>query len=445
VDEATKLAISGINGGAFDRVYRVVLPNGSVRWISSHGRVFFEGEGEQPRPVRFVGVNMDVTDRRQSEDLLREGQKLESIGLLAGGVAHDFNNLLTVIIGNASTAPDGCTTRDQTEAILSAAERAAQLTRQLLAYAGKGYVIARVVDLTDLVARSRALLLTSVPRRVKLDFRLGERLPCIEADPSRIEQVLLNLVSNAGEAIPPGTDGLVEVSTGQLELTPELARQHSRTWEVAAGMYVWLEVRDNGAGMDESTLSRMFDPFFSTKFTGRGLGLAAVQGIVRSGKGFLDVKSMPEGGTSFRVYLPASAKQPAVKEVAPLEVKRGTATVLVVDDEDMVRKVACHMLRSHGYEVREAADGRQALGVLEGEAVLPAAVLLDLAMPVMGGEELIPILEQRYPEVKIVVSSGYPEEEARKGFPQRAVAGFLQKPYTASVLAAKMGEVLDEE
>jgi CheY-like chemotaxis protein len=134
-----------------------------------------------------------------------------------------------------------------------------------------------------------------------------------------------------------------------------------------------------------------------------------------------------------------------VKELAPLEVKRGTATVLVVDDEDMVRKVACHMLRSHGYEVREAADGRQALGVLEGEAVLPAAVLLDLAMPVMGGEELIPILEQRYPEVKIVVSSGYPEEEARKGFPQRAVAGFLQKPYTASVLAAKMGEVLDEE
>ncbi len=256
---------------------------------------------------------------------------------------------------------------------------------------------------------------------MSLRFNLSQNLPLIEADPSRIEQILMNLVINAGEAIPPKTDGWIEIATGSCEVTPEIASRHSQAFDVQTGPHVFLEVRDNGAGMDETTLSRIFDPFFSTKFTGRGLGLAAVHGIVRSSKGFIDVRSSPGDGSTFRVFLPASEEKRPERvrrnaATAPRQELRGSATVLVVDDEEMVRKLACMTLRRHGYDVLEAKDGRDALQVLADAASLPALVLLDLAMPVMGGDELVPILEQRYPGLKIVVSSGYPEEDARKGF-----------------------------
>ncbi len=442
--EAMKQAIEGANSGAYHREYRVVWPDGSVHWVASHGRVLFECEGEQRRAVRCVGVNMDITDRRHAEERLRQTQKLESIGVLAGGVAHDFNNLLTVIMGSASTALAECPSCELSQAILFASERAAYLTRQLLAYAGKGHNVIKLVDLTAVVSQCTSLLSAAVPKRVALSFNLSKDLPCLEADPTCIEQILMNLVVNAGEAIPPKADGLIEIATTSVEVTPGMARLHSRTYDVAAGRYVCLEVRDNGDGMDEATIVRIFDPFFTTKFTGRGLGLAALEGIVRTLKGFVEVRSSCGCGTTFRVFLPASDKARSMVKggSTPREALRSACTILVVDDEEMVRRLACRTLRRHGYEVQEAQDGKDALRALAESPALPSLVLLDLAMPVLGGDELVPILEMTYPGLKILMSSGYPEEEARKLSPSGSVISFLQKPYTGVVLVEKVAHAL---
>lgn len=445
VEGALEEALAGANGGAYDREYRIAWPDGSVHWVASHGRVYFEGEGEQRHFLRFLGVNMETTARRQADERLRQTQKLESIGVLAGGVAHDFNNLLTVIMGSASSALAECPACEHSQAILSASERAAYLTRQLLAYAGKGQFVVRTFDLADLVSRSTRLLSASVPKRVGLAFDLPNSLPLLEADPTRVEQVLMNLVINAGEAIPPKTDGRIEIAARECEVTDEMVRRRATAFDVRAGQYVCLEVRDNGTGMDEATAARIFEPFFSTKFTGRGLGLAAVHGVVRTSGGFIEVETAPGAGSTFRVFLPASRKERPAEPAVPApkrEEAPGAATILVVDDEELVRKLASMALRRHGYEVLEAQDGKEALEVIARSPSPPSLVLLDLAMPVMGGDELAPILHRKYPDVKIVMSSGYQEEEARKGFSSAAVAGFLQKPYTVMALLETIDEVL---
>jgi PAS domain S-box-containing protein len=399
-----------------------------------------------PSPEGLSLFFTDTTERHRTEERLRQTQKLESIGVLAGGVAHDFNNLLTIIMGSASGALAQCPSCEHSQAILSASERAAYLTRQLLAYAGKGRTITRLVNLTEVISQMTNLLSVSIPKRVNLSFSLSKGLPFLEADPSQIEQILMNLVINAGEAIPPKTDGVIEIATGDSEVTPETAQQHSKEYDVTPGRYVCLEVRDNGTGMDESTVPRIFDPFFTTKFTGRGLGLAALHGIVRTSGGFVEVRSSVGHGTTFRVFLPASAKMAPVvhpRNTPRKQPLRGSSTVLVVDDEEMVRKLACLTLRRHGYEVQEAQDGENALRVLANSSSLPSVVLLDLAMPVMGGDELVPLLGAKYPRLKIIMSSGYPEEEARRVAPNGSIAGFLQKPYTGVSLAEKIAQVLE--
>ncbi len=277
-----------------------------------------------------------------------------------------------------------------------------------------------------------------------LSYNLSKDLPCLEADPTCVEQILMNLVVNAGEAMPPKAEGLIEIATTSVEVTPEMARLHSRTYDAGAGRYVCLEVRDNGDGMDESTASRIFDPFFTTKFTGRGLGLAALEGIVRTLRGFVEVRSSCGCGTTFRVFLPASDKVLPMEQgsSARSEEPGGARTILVVDDEEMVRRLASRTLRRHGYEVQEAQDGKDALRALAESPKLPCLVLLDLAMPVLGGDELVPILETTYPGLKILMSSGYPEEEARKLSPSGSVISFLQKPYTGVVLVEKVARAL---
>ena len=290
--------------------FEFVLEDGSRYNMIGSAVPFLDPES---RSRGSVGTFVDITERKQNEGRLRQVQKLESVGLLAGGIAHDFNNLLTVIIGNADSALHNYPFVQEVEHIMSASKRAAELTRQLLEYAGKGQFVAMTFNLSDLVSRSTRLLSSSIPKRVELVFHVSEQELPIEADPSQIEQVLMNLVVNAGEAIPPQADGRIEIATSICEVTPDVVRAHAPAFDARPGRFVCLEVTDNGSGMDEATLTQIFDPFFSTKFTGRGLGLAAVQGIVRSCGGFIDVHSSSGAGSTFRVFLPAAETKPAAE------------------------------------------------------------------------------------------------------------------------------------
>jgi nitrogen-specific signal transduction histidine kinase/CheY-like chemotaxis protein len=392
---------------------------------------------------------LDITEHKRTEVRLRQAQKLESIGLLAGGIAHDFNNLLTVILGSAAFARTKYPSIEELQHIITASERAAHLTSQLLAYAGKGQFISKTFSLTDVVSNSADLLSISITKRIELSFNLSPEVLLIKGDPGQIERILMNLVINASEAIPSQADGRIEIATSTCEVMPEVARAHAPTYDVQPGTFVCLKVTDNGCGMDEVTRAKIFDPFFSTKFTGRGLGLPAVQGLVRSCRGFIDVHSFPGAGSTFRVFLPVSTGKPAAAIAAgarPDTSVRGDhrhAIVLVVDDEEMVRSMACMALRSAGYEVLEAKNGRDALEVLAAAATLPRLVLLDLTMPVMGGAELVPILNHDYPSLRIIVTSGYSEEDARRDLPPEAIADFLQKPYTLTTLTEKVEGTLN--
>jgi PAS domain S-box-containing protein len=279
------------------------------RLVVDSRQVLFEGVGPGSS-ASILTISHDITERKETEERLRQVQKLESIGLLAGGIANDFNNLLTVILGNAYSAVTKYPSCEEVRHIITASERSANLIRQLLAYAGKGQFISETFDLTDLVTRCTDLLSASVPKRVKLSFNLWPDELLIKADPSQIEQVLMNLVINAGEAIPPHTDGRIEIAASPSEVEPEVVPAHAPAFDARPKQFVCLEVSDNGSGIDEEILSKIFDPFFSTKFEGRGLGLAAVHGIVRSCNGFIDVESSRGAGSRFRVFLPAAGKAP---------------------------------------------------------------------------------------------------------------------------------------
>jgi PAS domain S-box-containing protein len=425
----------------------LALQDGSRANIIGNAVPLLDAEG---RPNGAVAIFVDITEQKKTEERLRQAQKLESIGLLAGGVAHDFNNLLTVIMGSAYSVLSKYPPTEEVRNIITASERAANLTRQLLAYAGKGQFVSETFDITKFVSRCTELLTASVPKKVGLTFHLSpEELP-VKADPSQIEQVLMNLVINAGEAIPPHTEGRIAIVTSACQVTLEVVRAHAPAFDARPGPFVCLDVSDNGSGMDEATVAHIFDPFFSTKFTGRGLGLAAVHGIVRSCNGFIEVSSAFGAGSKFRVFLPAAGNKPLAQvSVASLpdasrRRKPAPATVLVVDDEEMVREMACAVLREGGCQVLEAGDGRHALEVLAGAASPPSLALLDLAMPRMGAEELVPILNRKFPGLRIVVTSGYLEADARRRFSPRAVAGFLQKPFRAGELLEKVEQALHD-
>jgi PAS domain S-box-containing protein len=286
----------------YNQELELAFEDGSRARIIGNAVPFLDAEG---RSRGAVAIFMDITERIRNEERLRQAQKLESIGLLAGGVAHDFNNLLTVIIGNADSALRDHPSMIEIQHIMSASERAAELTRQLLAYAGKGQFVTRTFDLSDLVSTCAQLLSASIPQGVQLVLHLSEQKLLLRADPSQIDQILVNLVINAGEAIPPQTAGRIEIATSASEVALEKVCEHAPQFDARPGRFVCLEVTDNGSGMDEAMLTRIFDPFFSTRFAGRGLGLAGVQGIVRSCKGFIEVHSSRGIGSTFRVFLPA--------------------------------------------------------------------------------------------------------------------------------------------
>jgi PAS domain S-box-containing protein len=381
----------------------------------------------------FVALAVDVTERKRLDEQMRQTQKLESIGLLAGGIAHDFNNLLTGIIGNASllTADPLCSDwRTRLDEIVKTGERAASLTKQLLAYAGKGHFYLQPVNLTAVVRALLPLIKTSLPTKSEMTLELDDTLPAIHSDRSQIEQVLMNLVINAGEALGD-SPGRITVRTCMQELGDAAAARFG----MEPGQYCCLEVIDTGCGMDEITRSRVFEPFFSTKFTGRGLGLAAVHGIVRSCKGMIRVESQQGRGARFSVFFPTVMGTVAGDAgEARSSLPRVSGVVLVVDDEEMVRSVAKGALEKFGLKVILAANGVEAVERFREAAEQIDAVLLDIKMPVMDGYETLKQLRRVRPDVEVLISSGFGEEEAVRNFRGQGITGYVQKPYRAPAL-----------
>jgi signal transduction histidine kinase len=383
---------------------------------------------------------------RAGEERLRQAQKMESIGILAGGVAHDFNNLLVGVVGNASLAkemlPPDNPIVELLEGVMKTGEQAAHLTRQMLAYAGKGALVVERLRLSALIPEMNRLVRPLISKKIALRLDLDDDSPPIEADRGQIQQVFMNLALNAAEAMDGG-EGLITVKTGVENVDERYIQSHPEAAELRPGEYAFLEVCDNGCGMDDATRARIFDPFFSTKFTGRGLGLAAVAGIVRSHKGAIAASSAPGQGSCFRVLFPAATRaagEPAdPAHTAPLQ---GSGVVLVVDDEPIVREMAKRALERHGYTVLAADSGLAAIDVLKRHPGGVALVILDLSMPHMDGEEALPELRKIRPGVKVVVSSGYSEAETMSLFEGQQVSGFIQKPYTSTGLAEKVKDAI---
>jgi PAS domain S-box-containing protein len=405
--------------------------------------------------MSFVAENIAVgierkwgeDEREKLEAQIQHAQKLESLGVLAGGIAHDFNNLLTGILGNAdltlmslpATSPSYQSVRE----IKKTAERAADLSRQMLAYSGRGSFLIETIDLNDVVREMGHLLEASISKRAVLTYELATDLPPVVADTTQIRQVIMNLITNASDAVGDA-DGLIRVRTGVRHCDRAYLGETYLDDQLPEGRYVYLEVEDTGCGMDEATLQRIFDPFFTTKFTGRGLGLAAALGIIRGHRGAVEVKSDVGKGTLFRVFFPMS-DQPvkrAAPEAAVGETRRTGGTVLLVDDEQAIRDVAGRMLEQAGYTVLRAADGNEAVSLFGDRKDEIGCVLLDLTMPRKGGEETFRELKGIRPDVRVVVSSGYSEQEVAQRFAGEDVAGFVQKPYLFATLVSRVSDAM---
>jgi PAS domain S-box-containing protein len=395
-------------------------------------------------------VARDITDRKRFEEQLRQSQRLESLGILAGGIAHDFNNLLTGVLGNASIAaellPDGSTAQSMLREITTAAQCLADLTRQLLAYAGKGALATASVNLTNLVREIAALVQSSIPKNVHVRLQLDELLPDVHADPSQLQQIIMNLIINGAEAIPPNEVGTVIVTTTSQAVDENYILTILSPCDVKPGQYVCLEVHDTGKGMDTETQARIFDPFFTTKIKGRGLGLAAVLGIVGSHQGAIKVYSQPGKGSTFKVLLPAQAQPVGIKQSASArESLRGEGTILVIDDEEVIRKVAKTSLEQlYGYTVLLAQNGEQGIELCRLHSNQIRAVVLDLMMPGLSGEETYRQLRLTHPNLPVILSSGYSDSEAMLRFSGKDLAGFLKKPYTAAEIGGVIKKTLTE-
>ncbi|WP_286354384.1 PAS domain S-box protein [Geothrix oryzae] len=407
----------------------------------------------EDRPLLHAIVR-DITAQKRAEServalerQLFQAQKMESLGVLAGGIAHDFNNLLMGVLGHAGLALEQLNPlhpiRRNLEAIQKAGQRAADLTRQMLAYSGRGQFVVRHLDLTTQVEEMLHLLEVSLPKTVVLNLDLKKGLPAVSADASQIQQVIMNLVINAAEAIGE-TSGAITLATGAQRLEEPGIRTMLVGQDVPPGIYVYLEVTDTGCGMDVDTMSRIFEPFFTTKFTGRGLGLSAIMGIVRGHKGALRVYSEVGQGTTFKVLFPAQSAMADIHAIPGREAAwEGTGLILVVDDDETVRTVAREALELRGFQVLEAEDGRMAVDLVREQGPAIGLVLLDMTMPRMGGEEAYREMRILQPDLRVILSSGYNEVEAMSRFMGKGLKGFIQKPYGPKDLLAKIQGALE--
>ncbi len=395
--------------------------------------------------VSYVRVERDLTDQLALEAKVQQAQKLESLGLLAGGIAHDFNNLMMGILGNADLAlmdlPPEASGRYYIKEIETAAERVAKLTNQMLAYSGKGRFVVEPIDLNLLLEEMKQLQQTVISKKATLQFHLAQNLPALEADAGQVRQVVMNLITNASEAIGD-SNGAIGVTTGVVEADRTSLSGSYLNEDVPQGRYVYLEVSDTGSGMDAKTQEKIFDPFFTTKFTGRGLGLAAVLGIVRGHRGVIQVSSDPGRGSTFKILFPCVGDLAVVREEQAIMVESAGpgATILVVDDDEAVRDVLKLMLEAAGYRVLTAADGREGVSVFRQHCEEISLVLLDMTMPHMDGKEAFREMRLIRSDVWVILSSGYNELDATRQFADNGLTGFIQKPYRSSTLLTKIQE-----
>jgi PAS domain S-box-containing protein len=434
--------------------FEVSFPHAGGEDDQTFSTTYVPKTGADGAVIGFYSLSSNITPRKRAErerEQLREKvltlQRLESLAALAGGVAHDFNNLLVTVLANAELArtvlPDGHAVRAELAEVESAARRASELSRQMLAYSGRGRFRAATVDLSELVRDMAGLLHATVRPGVALAIDAAADLPGATVDPMQIRQVMLYLLTNASEAIE--STGTVVLRTGAVDASrADLAATYVDD-DLAAGRYVFFEVIDDGAGMDEATRLRLFDPFFTTKFVGRGLGLAATLGIVRAHRGAVSVESEPGRGSRFRVLLPADGQRaPAVALPPPQPAgdRRGSGHILVVDDEAAVRRAVARVLERGGYEVTTADDGRVAVDLFAKEPRRYAAVVLDLTMPVMGGAEALRRLREIAADVPVILCSGYAEQEVRERFGNPGLAAVVEKPFTVDALLGALQSVL---
>lgn len=380
-------------------------------------------------------------EKQRIEDQLLHAQKLESMGVLAGGIAHDFNNILTAIIGNADLAlmrlnPES-PVLENLHRIEKAAGRASELAKQMLAYSGKGRFVIESIDLNRLVEEMLHMLEVSISKKAILRLNLHKPLPTVDADATQLRQIIMNLVINASEAIGDKS-GVIAITSGCMECDRNYLKDVWLDENLLDGLYVFLEIADTGCGMDKETMAKIFDPFFTTKFTGRGLGMAAVLGIVRGHKGAIKVYSEPGKGSSFKILLPAGSRPEEIFTSNNGNRQwKGSGTVLLVDDEETIRALGSEMLRELGFQVLTAEDGKHALEVFRQHEDI-ACVILDLTMPRMDGEQTFRELRRIRPEIKVIMSSGYNEQEVTQKFVGKGLAGFIQKPYTLAMIQEVM-------
>jgi len=438
------VALAAREGTEYDVEFRVIWPDGSAHWLAGRGRMERDPDG---RPVRLVGISTDISDRKTLEAQFRQAQKMDAIGQLAGGVAHDFNNLLTAILGYSNfvieTLGPQDARRSDLEQVIKAGQRAAALTRQLLAFSRKQVLQPIAVDLNALVTGIRPMLSRLIGEHMELVPILIANPCTVRADPGQLEQVLMNLVVNARDAMPSG--GRVTVETANVDLdqsySPEVA--------VHPGSYVMLAVGDNGVGMGEETKRRLFEPFFTTKEAGKGtgLGLATVYGIVKQSGGYIWVFSEPGQGATFKVYLPCTDRNDAVETLVVSDgaTAAATETVLVVEDEDAVRLLTRRILERAGYRVFDAANPQDAEALFERHKDLFNLLVTDVVMPGSSGPQLFERLALQHPDLRVLYVSGYTDDTiVHQGKLNPGIA-LLQKPFTPDALNRRVREVLDRQ
>ncbi len=437
----------------YEITHRLLMPDGRIKHVNECCETFFDYHGQ---PYKSLGTVQDITksviaqqEKENIQSKMEHVQRLESLGVLAGGIAHDFNNILTAILGNAELAQSKLSTaspiHDYIGNITLASHKAADLCKQMLAYSGKGQFVIKPVSLSVLIEEMEQLLNVSIAKNIVLRLDLSPQIPAIDADITQIQQVIMNLIINASEAIGSHS-GAISLSTGVMRVDQQYLSETFLDEDLKEGQYVYLEVSDTGCGMSPDIQSKVFEPFFTTKFTGRGLGMAAILGIVRGHHGAIKVYSEENKGTTFKILFPSSQHTalPLTLKDKDANLWHGEGCILIIDDEETIREVAASMLKDMGLKTLQAADGIEGIAMFREHKDNITAVLLDMTMPRMGGEDTYSELCRINPKIKVILSSGYTEHDATNRFAGKGLAGFLQKPYTPKQLAEKLADILDK-